>query len=296
MRERQMVIGIDPAHGEDCGATMIAHIDGDVLVMDEFSAFSPEFVELLSRCFGREQATTWERAIEDYDPLPEDEIDPVSAQMRWIAGNTMRGESPLVEASRQMVNAEARCAQTAGGGLMNITPYAIAERHIGMREIPGSDDNPAILNMLKLDSNWPENDEVPWCSAFVNYCCWLLRLPRSKSLMARSWLAVGKPIYLPDARPGFDIVILSRGGGGSASGHCARRTGACWILQQLPPRGGVPPRRKPGERRWRAGLPIESHSRDSKARWIGRRTGYPSGGERPSAPPSSSLWSKRSRH
>lgn len=106
MRERQMVIGIDPAHGEDCGATMIAHIDGDVLVMDEFSAFSPEFVELLSRCFGREQATTWERAIEDYDPLPEDEIDPVSAQMRWIAGNTMRGESPLVEASRQMVNAE----------------------------------------------------------------------------------------------------------------------------------------------------------------------------------------------
>lgn len=96
---------------------------------------------------------------------------------------------------------------------MNITPYAIAERHIGMREIPGQEDNPAIMAMLGLDMNWPENDEVPWCSAFVNYCCWLLRLPRSKSLMARSWLAVGQPIALDDAQPGFDIAILSRGGG-----------------------------------------------------------------------------------
>ncbi len=94
---------------------------------------------------------------------------------------------------------------------MNVTAYEIAQRFIGLDEVPGQDHNPAILAMLQLDMTWPEGDEVPWCSAFVNYCCWLLRLPRSKSLMARSWLAVGQPIDLADARPGFDIVIISRG-------------------------------------------------------------------------------------
>lgn len=96
---------------------------------------------------------------------------------------------------------------------MNITAYDIAQRFIGIREVPGSQDNPAILAMLKLDASWPGNDEVPWCSAFVNYVAWLLRLPRSKSLRARSWLQVGTAITKSDATPGFDVVVLQRGGG-----------------------------------------------------------------------------------
>ncbi len=99
--------------------------------------------------------------------------------------------------------------------------YEIAERYIGMSEVPGTKDNPAILAMLKLDNQWPEGDEVPWCSGFVNWIAWHLRLPRSKSLMARSWLAVGEPIdhtvYRDDdsklMERGFDVVILKRGGG-----------------------------------------------------------------------------------
>jgi len=67
------------------------------------------------------------------------------------------------------------------------------------------------MAMLKLDNSWPQNDEVPWCSAFVNYICWLLRLPRSKDLRARSWLEVGTPVTLEQATPGFDIVVLKRG-------------------------------------------------------------------------------------
>ena len=91
------------------------------------------------------------------------------------------------------------------------TPYQIAERFVGIKEIPGKDDNYQILSMLKLDNDWPEHDEVPWCSGFANYVAWLLRLPRSKSLMARSWLDVGIPIPLKDAKAGYDVVILSRG-------------------------------------------------------------------------------------
>jgi len=93
---------------------------------------------------------------------------------------------------------------------MTPTPYGIAERYIGIREVPGSSVNPMIMKMLNLDQTWPDDDEVPWCSAFINWIHWILRLPRSKSLRARSWLQVGTPVFTP--RRG-DIVILSRGGG-----------------------------------------------------------------------------------
>jgi uncharacterized protein (TIGR02594 family) len=96
---------------------------------------------------------------------------------------------------------------------VNITLFEIAQRFVGMKEVVGSSSNPAVLAMLKLDGGWPQDDAVPWCSAFVNYCAWLLRLPRSKSLAARSWLAVGTPIVLAEARPGFDVVIFKRGAG-----------------------------------------------------------------------------------
>jgi uncharacterized protein (TIGR02594 family) len=69
-----------------------------------------------------------------------------------------------------------------------------------------------VLSMLRLDNTWPQGDDVPWCSAFVNYIAWLLRLPRSKMLNARSWLTVGTPIQLDAAAPGFDVAILKRGG------------------------------------------------------------------------------------
>jgi len=94
---------------------------------------------------------------------------------------------------------------------MHITAHELAERFSGIQELAGSVDNPQIMAMLKLDNSWPQNDEVPWCSAFVNYICWLLRLPRSKDLRARSWLEVGTPVTLEQATPGFDIVVLKRG-------------------------------------------------------------------------------------
>jgi len=95
---------------------------------------------------------------------------------------------------------------------MNITAFDIAQRFVGIKEVGGSVDNPQIMAMLNLDMSWPENDEVPWCSAFTNYVCWLLRLPRSKNLRARSWLEVGKGIPLDTAEAG-DIIVLKRGKG-----------------------------------------------------------------------------------
>ena len=93
-----------------------------------------------------------------------------------------------------------------------IDAFDIAQRFAGIEEFDGQLDNPQLMAMLKLDVDWPEGDEVPWCSAFVNYVCWLLRLPRSKSLRARSWLQVGTAIPLSEADRG-DIVVLTRGAG-----------------------------------------------------------------------------------
>ena len=95
---------------------------------------------------------------------------------------------------------------------VTMTAFDMAQRFVGTKEIGGDTDNPQILAFLKLDNTWPEHDEVPWCSGFVNYICWLLRLPRSKSLRARSWLTVGRAIRLDEAEPG-DVIVLQRGGG-----------------------------------------------------------------------------------
>jgi len=109
-----------------------------------------------------------------------------------------------------------------------MTPFDQAQRFIGVKEAPGLADNPIVMAMLRLDQTWPGHDEVPWCSAFVNWIAWLWRLPRSKSLSARSWLGIGKPIDLGEAEIGFDVVVFKRGGGNQpgpevldAQGHVA---------------------------------------------------------------------------
>ena len=90
--------------------------------------------------------------------------------------------------------------------------FDLALRFTSIKEVGGNVDNPQIMAMLRLDMNWPSNDEVPWCSAFVNYIAWLCRHPRSKDLRARSWLNVGIGIKLDDVEAG-DIIIIKRGKG-----------------------------------------------------------------------------------
>lgn len=92
-----------------------------------------------------------------------------------------------------------------------MTAFAMAQRFVGVSEVPGSEANPMVLSMLRLDQTWPGSDDVPWCSAFVNYVAWLLRLPRSKNLSARSWLGVGVPVAPHEAEVGFDVCVYKRG-------------------------------------------------------------------------------------
>jgi uncharacterized protein (TIGR02594 family) len=106
-----------------------------------------------------------------------------------------------------------------------MTPYQLAERWVGEKEIPGKNHNPFVLGMLRLDNKWVVEDETAWCSAFVNFIMWLLRQPRSKSLAARSWLLIGQEVPLADAAPGFDVVILKRGEGEQPGAEVLKASG-----------------------------------------------------------------------
>lgn len=96
---------------------------------------------------------------------------------------------------------------------LKITPFSLAQRYVGeVFERAGDKDHPLIQWWIsRCTGSLDESDETAWCSSFINGICWELRLPRSKSLAARSWLTVGVPIDLEHAEPGFDVVVLSRG-------------------------------------------------------------------------------------
>jgi len=91
-----------------------------------------------------------------------------------------------------------------------VSAYDLAQRFVGIKAVPGVTSNPQVLAMLRLEDPGIKDDDVAWCSAFVNYIAWLLRLPRSKDLSARSWLLVGQVVSLQDHAAGFDVVILQR--------------------------------------------------------------------------------------
>jgi uncharacterized protein (TIGR02594 family) len=98
---------------------------------------------------------------------------------------------------------------------LKVTALSLARRYLGVKEIDGPGSNPHILAWLSRVAPWANDDEIPWCSAFVFHLAWLLELerPQLRPAAARSWLMVGTPVQLADARPGFDVVVMTRGDG-----------------------------------------------------------------------------------
>jgi uncharacterized protein (TIGR02594 family) len=96
--------------------------------------------------------------------------------------------------------------------------YGIARAEMGVKEKPGSGNNPRVveyLNSTDLDSDSAGSDETPWCSAFVNWCVEKSDNEGTNSAWARSWLDWGKRTDEPSTGC---IVVFSRG---TNSGHVA---------------------------------------------------------------------------
>lgn len=95
----------------------------------------------------------------------------------------------------------------------------IAASQIGVKEISGRKNNHAIIKYAEETGiTGISNDEIPWCSTFINWCCKKAGLEYTGKANARSWLDIGSNIY--DPLPG-DIVVFWRNYIQSWQGHVA---------------------------------------------------------------------------
>ena len=97
----------------------------------------------------------------------------------------------------------------------------IAEAEIGQKEIKGG-ENPRIIEYFTATTYPAKEDEVPWCSAFVNWCMKQADIFRTTSAAAISWASWGERLTEP--REGCVVVIRQRKKGtdqatGSSSGN-----------------------------------------------------------------------------
>jgi uncharacterized protein (TIGR02594 family) len=117
-----------------------------------------------------------------------------------------------------------------------MTLFDLAQRFVGeLQESPAATEaNPFIqwgYGLCGLATT--ADDAVAWCSTWLNSLCWLLRMPRSKSAAARSWLLVGQAIGLEQAVPGSDVVVLMRGTGKQPGPDVIRAAGHVGLFAGL---------------------------------------------------------------
>ena len=94
-----------------------------------------------------------------------------------------------------------------------IPPWLEIAQHellAGVSEIAGPGDSQRIVEYHQTTTLRATDDEVPWCSSFVNWCVQKAGLDPTKSARARSWLFWGKRLQVP---PYGCIVVLNRANG-----------------------------------------------------------------------------------
>ena len=91
--------------------------------------------------------------------------------------------------------------------------YTISRNCLGLAEIPGAGEHPAIRWAFDL-AGLPlaHDDTEAWCGSWQGLTAYLAGEPvPAYPARARSWLSVGLEIQLMDALEG-DTLVLSRGG------------------------------------------------------------------------------------
>lgn len=110
---------------------------------------------------------------------------------------------------------------------------ALEEANRGVREIPGAEDNPRIVEYWSAipKGRWhPElrdddgfNDEIPWCAAFMCFCLEQSGFRSPRLGYARSFMAWGRALDRPErgAIAVFDRAGAEEDAGPKAPGHVA---------------------------------------------------------------------------
>lgn len=93
----------------------------------------------------------------------------------------------------------------------------IALQEYGQKEIVGSKHNARIVQYsTDIGNTWVHDDEVAWCSEFVNWCLLQAGIKGTKSAVAFSFLTWGEETKTPELG---DIVVFWREPKNSGSGH-----------------------------------------------------------------------------
>ena len=112
---------------------------------------------------------------------------------------------------------------------MNPEWVSIAIKELGIKELKDG-DNSRIVEYADTTSLHAKQDEVPWCSSFVNWCLKQAGIKGTNSAAAISWLDWG--VSIDEPIDGCICVIKRKEGGkdkatGSSSGYHV----AFWISQ-----------------------------------------------------------------
>ena len=87
----------------------------------------------------------------------------------------------------------------------------------GMSETAGKNHNQNVVNLFHdLGYKNINDDETPWCAAFINYCAKQIGAKYPSGLRAKSWLSIGKLTNYPS--PG-DVIVFWRNSQKSSAGH-----------------------------------------------------------------------------
>ena len=112
--------------------------------------------------------------------------------------------------------------------------HEVAKTKLGLKEWPGAKHNPEVVAMFEASGHdWVQDDETPWCAAFVGAVLGEAGLTGTGKLNARSYLKWGDAVDISDARRG-DIVVFWRGKKDGWQGHVAffdhLTDGKIWVL------------------------------------------------------------------
>lgn len=99
--------------------------------------------------------------------------------------------------------------------------FSVAEGYLGVTEYPAAKHNPQILKFYADSGNsWVQDDETPWCAAFVGSVLAQCGIQGTNKLNARSYLEWGQAVDLDKAQKG-DVVVFWRGSKEGWQGHVA---------------------------------------------------------------------------
>lgn len=85
----------------------------------------------------------------------------------------------------------------------------VAQKELDIKEVPGPKHNPRIVEYHQTCSMKAVEDEVPWCSAFVNWCMKEVGIQGTGSAAAKSWISWGEEV--PE-KEGCVVIICNKAG------------------------------------------------------------------------------------